>query len=245
MWQGSKWLAAASSLALAACASTGPVSPAAAIAGPEVVAGSDFSPLESGGIWHPASKGQCPEELAGFDFAEPTLFKPDGTDVGCQYASDQDGGHLTVYFYLLDRVPTAAAAAQEAGDAIVQRFPEAEYLEDDSSACTTAIDLMSGLGGMLDGNSQENTTITVGKTPCLLFRVNYGVAAVATDKIGPWHLKVRITRKAGDGDIADVISRMTETMQQEAAWMAGKPAINIERLLRPSREGSAPAQSET
>ena len=62
-------------------------------------AGEDiFLSLDEGGVWHPASKGRCPAQLADFEFRETSVFNADGSDVACQYGRS-DGTTLTVYFY--------------------------------------------------------------------------------------------------------------------------------------------------
>jgi len=247
MRHGLKWMSAAAGLVLAACASTEGSKPAADAAppAPVAVAGSPFSSRDDGGIWHPASKGQCPAKLAGFDFKEPTLFKPDGTDVGCQYGTEDSTGFMTVYFYLLDGPATSLEAAQGAASAIVQRFPEAQYLKDESFTCSTTIDLMSGLvDSLLDKDGTGDNTIVVGKTPCFLFDIDYGVTGVATDKIDPWHLKVRITLKGKDGDVDDMITRMSDAMRQEASWMSGEPSLKLDELLKQQDDDAAAEDSD-
>jgi len=230
MYHNLKLVTAVAGLALAACASTDGAPTEAGLVAPAAMAGSDFVPLDDGGVWHPASEGRCPAELAGFAYTEPVVFKPDGSDVGCQYRTESD--HLTVYFYQSDRLKTASDAAEEAAGAIVYRFQNAQYLKDDSESCTIKIDLIGGVSAMLQQGPEDGGVIEIGKTPCLIFRIPEGLTLVATDMVGPWHLKVRLTSLTPDANTEDVISRTSEIMNLENSWMSGEPILNFESLMR-------------
>lgn len=198
-------------------------------------AGEDiFLSLDEGGVWHPASKGQCPAQLADFEFRETSVFNADGSDVACQYGRS-DGTTLTVYFYQHDDLKTAQSAAQVAGDAIMQAFPHANYLKEESRSCTTHIDLMAGLSDAMITEGGD-TTIEVGKTPCFMFDISTGTAAVATDMIGPWHLKIRLTGSQTGADITELQMAVAEVLILERSSMSGQPGTYLGKLLHPSDE---------
>ncbi|MGE6697594.1 hypothetical protein ACQKH5_07885 [Hyphomonas sp. NPDC076900] len=187
---------------------------------------SHFTPREDGGFDHAASLGQCPASIAGFRFREVAVFQADGTDVSCQYDGEEDASHMTVYFYQSTQAADAAASAQQAGGAIVQRFPEAEFLSEESESCAMMIDLLHGL--TLAAEATTDTTITIGQTPCFIFRLASGVALVTTDKIGPWHLKVRITEIKGETDMSALTMQAANILNFERGVMAGQPASSLE-----------------
>lgn len=190
-----------------------------------------FLPLESGGVWHPASKGKCPSQMAEFDFLKTSLFNEDGTDVACQYGHG-DGTKLTIYFYQHFEVESAQMAAQLAGNAIVQTFPEAVYLDEESRSCTTHIDLMAGLSDAMQHGTEE-TRIEVGRTPCFVFDITDGTTAVATDLIGSWHLKLRITGPQTGTEISELTTTIAEVVILERGYMSGTQGIYVGHLLRP------------
>lgn len=206
-------------------AADGPLDPALSQAPPL-----PFTAREDGGYDHAASLGQCPASIAGFRFREESVFKEDGSDVGCQYDGENGSSHMTVYFYQTDRVDSAAASAQEAGEAIVNRFPEAEFLPDESESCGMMIDLMHGL--RLAGQADEDTTITVGQTPCFIFQLDIGTALVTTDMIGPWHLKVRITETGDTPDINRLKMQASDILNFERGALTGEPSASLEEFLR-------------
>lgn len=187
---------------------------------------SPFKLREDGGLDHPASLGQCPATFDGFRFREESVFKEDGTDVGCQYNGDESDTHLTVYFYQTDRYDTAVDAAQEAGEAIVNRFSEAEHLAEESKSCGMMIDLLYGLE--LAAASDTDTTITTGLTPCHIFRIAQGFALVTTDKIGPWLLKVRITETESETDMNALMMQASKILNFERGAMNSKTGPIIE-----------------
>lgn len=198
---------------------------------------SPFAPREDGGVDHPASLGQCPASIAGFQYRESTVFEDDGSDVGCQYNGDEGVSHMTVYFYQTIKYDTTEASALEAGDAILKRFEEAEYLEDESQSCSYTIDLMQWLDDVgQNGMPETDTEVIVGKAPCHVFRIAQGSTLVATDMVGPWHLKVRVTAASPDIAINDLVNRTSEIMRTERAWMSGKSATNLEELMRSSED---------
>lgn len=187
------------------------------------VAGSKFETLDDGSIWHPASKGRCPDELAGFIYKEPTLFEQDGTDVSCTYEGDGGTSYLTIYFFQTDLFDTPALAAEHGAAAILNRFDEAEYLAEASLSCSHMIDLMNGIETTLHSNLENDVEIVLGQTPCLVFRISYGATLLATDMIGPWHLKVRITAQITGEDVEPLVQRATDVMTLQHAWMSGRP----------------------
>lgn len=192
-----------------------------------------FEPLEEGGYWHPASKGRCPPELAGFAFDQTQTFNDDPNNVGCQYTG---AGYLTVYFFVAENLPDARTSALDAANAIVSRFDGAEPLKDKSQDCSMTADLRQGIADALASAVTTDKTITIGTTPCYVFRIPQGLTLVTTDMIGPWHLKVRITipNEAGDGSNIAVLG--DNVLNYERSTMAGKPASVLDELLKPDTE---------
>ena len=230
-------LSVAGCLFIAACATTqsAPESDGASTPVTSRGAGEDiFLSLDEGGVWHPASKGHCPAQLADFEFRETSVFNADGSDVACQYGRS-DGTILTVYFYQHDDLKTAQSAAQVAGDAIMQAFPHANYLKEESRSCTTHIDLMAGLSDAMITEGGD-TTIEVGKTPCFMFDISTGTAAVATDMIGPWHFKIRATGSQTGAEISELWTTVAEVLILERSSMSGQPGTYLGKLLSPSAE---------
>lgn len=193
--------------------------------GSMLVPGSKFETLPDGNIWHPASKGTCPGKLAGFTYSEPTLFKQDGTDVGCVYEGDDGSSHLTLYFYQDVKIPTAEKMLGGSIAAILQRFPEAEHQPEDSEACGMQIQLINGIMGLSEDELENGSEITVGgDTPCHVFRIDYGATIIVVEKIGPWFLKVRVTGKLQDGAADALVERAVRIATLQHASMSGHPA---------------------
>ena len=67
---------------------------------------------------------------------------------------------------------------------------------------------------------------------------------LATAKIDHWHLKVRITLKGKDGDVDDMITRMSDAMRQEASWMSGEPSLKLDELLKQQDDDAAAEDSD-
>ena len=194
-----------------------------------------FVPIpDDGGVWHPASKGHCPLQLAGFDFAKTSVFKEDGKDVACQYQNASNDAAMTVYFYQNVAAKDATEAAQLAGQAIQTVHPQAEYLKAPSKDCTNHIDLMAGLSkAMVSAEKGTDSEILLGITPCYIFDLHPGKTLVATDMIGPWHLKIRLTDMQEDASNKRVKDEVTHVMIYERAQMTGEPVVNLQELLNP------------
>lgn len=171
---------------------------------------SDWNLLEDGTVEHVPSGGKCPVKLADFSRKSYSVLevKEGGEtrmDGICQYEDTDHAGMLSAYFYPTFGEAIKAHMQRYVGPPIVQRWPDAEYLDAESQACSQSLALKDEIQkmmnsvaeGIVSGNQAKTIEILIDENSgrCIVFDVGEPKARTyaAIDDTDGWFAKVRLT----------------------------------------------------
>jgi hypothetical protein len=128
-----------------------------------------------GNLTHIQSGAQCPQRWGDYVRGRTSIFRPDGTDVGCNY-ENADGAVMT--FYVYDSPEDLAIELEETFATMKTRQPVSSEVQFADAALPAAYAARTLAFAAADGTRMRTSVLM-------------------TDS-GPWRLKVRLTCKAGD-----------------------------------------------
>ena len=152
---------------------------------------------EDGSLRHVNSGGVCPANVAGHSRFGTRAFRPDGSDVGCQYETPDGQSILTLYFSDFGDLPANEHVRQMIP--AIARSKGLNPVEAKSLECQTVLALTEAGDAI---GQDEAAEAVIGPTPCVIFSGQGQTSLLSVRTYGDWHFKIRLTSpdtgEAGD-----------------------------------------------